>query len=131
MGPVKSYLNDRNLSVDEFPIAASILAELIELVESGQVSFTNASQKIFSSLLSSTKSPLQVALDENLIQESDSDSILPFIEEVLNEFPAKVAEYKSGKKGLIGMFLGEVKKRSKGKADLKVANELLTKKLEL
>jgi len=131
MGPVKSYLNEHHLSTADFAISPGILAELIELTESGQVSFTNASQKIFTVLLTSTKTPLQIALEQNLIQESDKDSILPFIEEVLNEFPSKVAEYKKGKKGIMGMFLGEVKKRSKGKADLKVANELLTKKLEL
>jgi aspartyl-tRNA(Asn)/glutamyl-tRNA(Gln) amidotransferase subunit B len=131
MGPVKSYLNEHSLSADEFPVSAKVLSELIDLIESGQVSFTNASQKIFSVLLSSTKTPLEVALEQNLIQDSDANSILPLVEAVLREFPSKVAEYKSGKKGLLGMFLGEVKKRSKGKADLKVANELLTKKLEL
>lgn len=131
MGPIKSYLNEHQQSANEFAIAPEVLAALIELVESGQVSFTNASQRIFSELLTSAKSPLQIAQDENLIQESDRDSILPFVEEVLNEFPSKVAEYRKGKKGLLGMFLGEVKKRSKGKADLKVANELLIKKLDL
>ena len=66
----------------------------------------------------------------NVIQDSNEDSILPIIDAVLQEFPLKVEEYKNGKKGILGMFMGEVMKRSKGKADPKVANELIIKKLE-
>jgi len=76
------------------------------------------------------KSPLEVAQQLNLIQDSNQDSIMPIIEDVIKEFPLKVEEYKNGKKGIIGMFMGEVMKRSKGKADPKVATALLTKKLE-
>jgi aspartyl-tRNA(Asn)/glutamyl-tRNA(Gln) amidotransferase subunit B len=72
-----------------------------------------------------------VAQRLNLIQESDQNSILPIIEEVIKEFPLKVEEYKSGKKGIVAMFMGEVMKRSKGKADPKVANALLTEKLRI
>jgi aspartyl-tRNA(Asn)/glutamyl-tRNA(Gln) amidotransferase subunit B len=56
--------------------------------------------------------------------------LLPIIEEVINSYPEKVAEYKNGKKGILAMFMGEVMKKSKGKADPKMANELLAKKLE-
>ena len=74
-------------------------------------------------------SALQVAMELNLIQESDQGALLAVIDEVLNAFPEKVKEYKKGKKGLISMFMGEVMKKSKGKADPKKANELLVKKL--
>jgi aspartyl-tRNA(Asn)/glutamyl-tRNA(Gln) amidotransferase subunit B len=76
------------------------------------------------------KSALEVAQQLNLIQDSNQETIMPIIEEVIREFPLKVEEYKHGKKGIIGMFMGEVMKRSKGKADPKVATQLLTKKLE-
>ena len=131
MGPVKQYLNELPLSVDEFPIPASALAELISLVDSGKISFSVASQRVFPELLKSpNKTALEVAQQLNLIQESNHDAIIPIIDEVLKEFPLKVEEYKNGKKGIVGMFMGEVMKRSKGKADPKVANELITKKLE-
>jgi aspartyl-tRNA(Asn)/glutamyl-tRNA(Gln) amidotransferase subunit B len=131
MGPVKSHLNELPLSADEFPIPAAILAELISLVDSGKISFSVASQRIFPELLGSpNKTALEVAQQLNLIQESNHDAIIPIIDEVLKEFPLKVEEYKNGKKGIVGMFMGEVMKRSKGKADPKVANELITKKLE-
>ncbi|HZB12839.1 MAG TPA: Asp-tRNA(Asn)/Glu-tRNA(Gln) amidotransferase subunit GatB [Chryseolinea sp.] len=131
MGPVKQYLNELPLSAEEFPIPASVLAELISLVDSGKISFSVASQRVFAELLKSpNKTALEVAQQLNLIQESNHDAIIPIIDEVLKEFPLKVEEYKNGKKGIVGMFMGEVMKRSKGKADPKVANELITKKLQ-
>ena len=131
MGPVKSHLNEFGLTADEFPIAPAVLGELIGLVDVGKVSFTVASQRVFPELLKNpSKSALDVAQQLNLIQESNHDAIIPIIDEVLKEFPLKVEEYKNGKKGIVGMFMGEVMKRSKGKADPKVANALITKKLE-
>jgi len=131
MGPVKSYLNEITLSADEFPIAPKVLVELMNLVETGKISFSVASQRVFPELLKSpNKSALEVAQLLNVIQESNHDAIIPIIDEVLKEFPLKVEEYKNGKKGIVGMFMGEVMKRSRGKADPKVANELITKKLE-
>ena len=131
MGPVKSYLNELDLSADEFLIAPKVLVELMNLVETGKISFSVASQRVFPELLKSpNKSALEVAQQLNVIQESSHDAIIPIIDEVLKEFPLKVEEYKNGKKGIVGMFMGEVMKRSKGKADPKVANELITKKLE-
>lgn len=131
MGPVKSHLNESNLSANEFSLTAERLADLITLVDSGQISYTVASQRVFPELLkNSHSSPLEVAQRLNLIQESDHTSILPIIEQVIKEFPLKVEEYKSGKKGIVAMFMGEVMRRSKGKADPKVANTLLTDKLK-
>lgn len=131
MGPVKSYLNELNLSADEFPISPNVLVELIDLVDAGKLNFSVASHRVFLELLKNpNKSALEVAQQLNLIQESNHDAIIPIIDEVIKEFPLKVEEYKNGKKGIVGMFMGEVMKRSKGKADPKVANELITKKLE-
>jgi aspartyl-tRNA(Asn)/glutamyl-tRNA(Gln) amidotransferase subunit B len=131
MGPVKSFLNDNNIEVGEFPLKPTALSELIGLVERGKVSHTAAVQKIFPLLLTSPgKSPLHVAESLNVIQDSDAGSLQPIIKEVIREFPLKVEEYKNGKKGIVAMFMGEVMKRSKGKADPKLANELLMKTLE-
>lgn len=131
MGPVKSYLNEFSLSADEFPISPSLLVELMGLVESGKLSFSVASKRVFHALLKNpAKSALEVAQSLNLIQDSSEDSMSPIIDQILKEFPLKVEEYKSGKKGIVGMFMGELMKRSKGKADPKVANALIMKKLE-
>jgi aspartyl-tRNA(Asn)/glutamyl-tRNA(Gln) amidotransferase subunit B len=131
MGPVKSYLNERTLSADQFPVSAAKLAQLIDLIDKGSINFSVASQRLFPELLSHPeKSPLEIAQQLNLIQDSSADTLQPIIDSVLKEFPLKVEEYKNGKKGIMGMFMGEVMKRSKGKADPKVTTELLTKKLE-
>lgn len=131
MGPVKSYLNEFSLTADEFPLPAAIIAEMITLIDQGMISFTVASQRVFPELLKNPSKPaLEVAQQLNVLQDNNQDSILPIIEEVVKEFPLKVEEYKNGKKGIITMFMGEVMKRSKGKADPKIANELLTKKLK-
>lgn len=130
MGPVKSYLNEMAKNIEDFPITAETLSNLIALVENGKVSFTTASQNIFPELIKATgETSLEIAQRLNLIQESDEGSLKPIVEAVLAESGTKVAEYRSGKKGLMGMFMGQVMKKSNGKADPKVATKLLTELL--
>lgn len=130
MGPVKSYLNELTLHISDFPIAPGQVAELIALIDEGKVNFSVASQKIYPELLrDKKKTPHQIAKEMNLIQESDEGSIKPIIESVIAENAAKVEEYRSGKKGLLGMFMGQVMKKSQGKADPKVASKILTELL--
>jgi len=131
MGPIKSYLNELNSTIKDFPVRIDSLAELISLIDAGKVSFTVASQKIYPEMLKSSKeSPIGIAQKLNLIQESDESSLKPIVEAVLADNAAKVVEYKSGKKGLMGMFMGQVMKKSNGKADPKVATKLLTELLQ-
>ncbi|HHP7240053.1 MAG TPA: Asp-tRNA(Asn)/Glu-tRNA(Gln) amidotransferase subunit GatB [Cyclobacteriaceae bacterium] len=132
MGPVKSYLNELTLNIKDFPLTTEKLAELIALVESNKVSNSNAAQNIFPRLIENPdKKPIEIAEELNLVQESDMDSIRPLITEVLESYPEKVEQYKKGKKGLLGLFMGEVMKKSKGKADPKIANQLLKESLEV
>ena len=130
MGPVKSYLNDHGIEWNQLTLPAQKIAELIQLVDDGKVNFGIASTKIFSALLiTPNKTALEVATELNLLLESDSNSIAAWVEDVIAAMPDKVKEYKTGKKGLIGLFAGEVKKRSKGKADMQKVNQLLAEKL--
>lgn len=130
MGPVKSYLNENAIHISDFHVAAERLAEIINLVDSGKVSFSVASSKIFPEMAADKSSTaIGIAEKNNLIQESDEGALLAIVREAVAKYPAKVAEYKSGKTGLVGMFMGEVMKLSKGKADPKVASELVTKVL--
>jgi len=131
MGPIKSLLNDNKINIKEFSLRPEQVAELISLIDKGKVSYTSASQQLFTEWLTNPKlRALDVAEKLNLIQESDSNSLSNVIEEVVGMFPDKVKEYNKGKKGLIGMFMGEVMKATKGKADPKIANQILRKKLE-
>ncbi|MBC7829875.1 MAG: Asp-tRNA(Asn)/Glu-tRNA(Gln) amidotransferase subunit GatB [Chitinophagaceae bacterium] len=131
LGPVKSYLNENNLSINYFPVSAPTIAELISLIDQGKLNFSVASTRILASLIKDPgQSPMEIAGVLNLIQDSDEDNITAWVNEVLFKMPEKVLEYKKGKKGLIGLFVGEVKKASKGKADPKLTNEILLKKLQ-
>ena len=130
LGPVKSYLNDSNTSIEDLVIGPKTFAKLIEIVEKESVSFGVAASRIFPVLLKfPNKEPIEIAQELNVLQEKSDDSLNNWIDEVLSKMPDKVTEYKKGKKNLIGLFSGEIKKISKGKADMKAVNQLLNQKL--
>ena len=129
-GVIKSYLNENGLTITQLDISAKNIANLIDLIEGNQISNTIATSKIFPLLISSKKSPKKIAEENNWIQESDNTILKDLILQVLEKYPEKIQEYKNGKKGLIGLFMGEVMKISKGKADPKITNKLLRDILE-
>lgn len=129
LGPVKSYLNENEFEFEQFSLKFEQLAEMITIVEEGKVSHTMAVQKLFPAMIGTDQSAIQLAQVLNLLQERNEDALTQLIEEVLGSMPEKVTEYKKGKKGLIGLFVGEVMKKSKGKADPKLLNQLVTEKL--
>lgn len=131
MGPVKAWLNENQKTTDQFPVEASKLAEVIRLIDDGKMNFTIASQRLFPQLITQAeKTVMEIALALDIVQDNDDNSILPIIDEVLAAFPDKVKEYRKGKSAMVGMFMGEVMKRSNGKADPKIINKLLVDKLK-
>jgi len=131
LGPVKSHLNESGAGIGTFALQPEALADLIRLSDEGKVNFSTASSAIFPELLRHPeKTAAGILAEKNLIQDADEHSIGSWVDEVLNRMPEKVAEYRKGKKGLIGLFVGEVKKVSKGKADPKLTNDILLKKLQ-
>jgi aspartyl-tRNA(Asn)/glutamyl-tRNA(Gln) amidotransferase subunit B len=130
LGPVRQCLNEQAISFELFTLSPILLAELIELVDAGKVNFSIAATKILPVIITENKSPLAVAEDLQLLQISDSNELEKWVEEAIAAMPDKVEAYKKGKKGLIGLFVGEVKKRSKGKADPKMVTQLLEQKLQ-
>lgn len=130
-GDVKSYLNQQGKTIEEFPISPEKLAAMIDMIDEGKVSNTIASQKLFPALLEDPeKSPQAIAETMNLIQDSDEGSIKGFIDEVIKQHPSEVERYRSGEKQLVGFFMGQLMKVSKGKADPKAANKLMREMLE-
>ena len=130
MGPVKNHLNDNHITIKEFTLSPEKIATLISLVDEGKLSFDIATSKVFIALLKGPgNDPLQIATSLNLLQEADTNSIEEWVNAVISKMPDKVAEYKKGKKGLIALFAGEVKKISKGKADMQIVNKFLDNKL--
>ena len=129
-GSVKSYLNEKAISIAEFCIKPKRLASLITIVDQGKVSNTVATSKVFPAMLVCNDTADKIATDNNWIQESDSDALGDYIKLAIAKYPEKAKDYKEGKKGLIGLFMGEVMKLSKGQADPKLANQLLKNQLE-
>ena len=130
MGPIKSYLNDNNIDIAQLAITPTKLVQLIQLVDDGKVNFNVASTKVFTAFLQAPQATaLAIATQLNVLQQSDGNAIEEWVNAVIAAMPNKVKEYKAGKKGLLGLFAGEVKKLSKGKADMQITNKLLVEKL--
>jgi aspartyl-tRNA(Asn)/glutamyl-tRNA(Gln) amidotransferase subunit B len=131
MGEIKGYLNQRVLDITEFPISAQQIAAFVELINEGKVSYSIASSKIFPILLEEpTTHPLEIAERLNVLQDSDSNSISKYIDEVIEKNPNEIKRYLAGEKQLVGFLMGQLMKISQGKADPKQANPLLRKKLD-
>lgn len=129
LGPIREYLNETGLTYTQLNTSFIQLNEILNLVESNQLSFANATGKVFKGIVGTNMSALQFAQEQQLLQNNSTDAINQWVEQVLNAHPEKVAAYKNGKKGLMGVFIGEVKKISKGQADPKKTTQILEEKL--
>lgn len=127
---VKGYLNENALEFDDFKLQPEKIATLINLIDSGKIS-NSAAQKVFAEMIVSTNTdPATIAEKLNLLQTSDTSELEKWVETALLKYPEKITEYKNGKTGLLGLFMGEVMKLSAGKADPKIATKLIKEKLE-
>jgi glutaminyl-tRNA synthetase len=115
-------------ALGELPFGPPELAALLELVATGQVS-RRAAAEVLDVMSREGGDPREVVRRLNLAQVSDADALVPVVRAVLEAFPGKVAEYKSGREGLIGFFMGQVMARTAGKADPEVAKGLLKAEL--
>lgn len=130
MGPVKSYLNTAAISISDFTISPASLGGLIALIDSGKISHSIATQKIFPVLLERTgESAEEIAIQLNVLIDTSDNGLGQIIDEVLGSYPAKVKEFQNGKKGVLGLFMGEIMKKSSGKINPAVANKLVLEKL--
>jgi aspartyl-tRNA(Asn)/glutamyl-tRNA(Gln) amidotransferase subunit B len=129
LGAVRAYLNELTMEISEFPLSPTQLAGLINLIDEGKIN-NNIGKQVFAKMLENpAKTALQIAQEENLVVESNANELLGLIQNVLSKYPDKVLEYKNGKKGLQGLFVGEVMKATGGKADPKLTNQLLMQEL--
>lgn len=100
-------------------------AQLQQLIAGGKVSAANAASRLLPDLLESPGDPTERAEALGLVQNTDTDFLRQIATEVIAANPGKVATYRKGKRGLIGFFMGEVMRRSKGSAEPKATRELL------
>lgn len=129
LGSVRALLNEQNISIAEFKVSPNQLAAIINLVDEKKISQQNALQVLLPAI-TADKNVLDTATQLNLLIEEDSDEIFSYIDEVLTKYHQQVQAYKTGKKGVLGLFVGEVMKLAKGKADAKKISDLIIEKLK-
>lgn len=126
LGPIKAYLNENALHIDDLKITQEQVAGIIALVDAGKISASTAAEKILPELASDKSLTAQAVAEKlNLIQDANEDDIKNIAREVLAAWPDKVENYKKGNKGMLGLFMGELMKKSGGKANPKVASSII------
>ena len=129
MGELSAGLNNENLTINESKISSDQLGQLILRIEDGTISGKIA-KEIFEKLWSSDNEVDEIIKSEGLEQVTDDKEIESMIDEVVNNNPEQLEQYRSGKDRLFGFFVGQVMKASQGKANPKQVNDILRKKLE-
>ena len=122
------FLKKNNLNILQSTISPENLGKLIKLINSDKISGKIA-KEVFEEMFHSKKSPEKIVEAKDLIQVTDIKEIEIIIEKILNNNQEKVKEYKRGKTKLIGFFIGQAMKESKGKANPKKLNQILINKL--
>ena len=128
MGSLLGLLNAQGKSIDQSPVAARDLVALLELVDQGVISGKIA-KTVFEDMATSGKPPRQIVEEKGLVQISDSAAIEDIVAKILTDCSAEVAAYKNGKTKLMGFFVGQVMKATRGQANPKLVNQILKKKL--
>ena len=130
MGEVRSWVNEHGATLDELPIGPVRLAGLVDLVGTGKISRTLAARKLFPLMLTEAGTAAALAEANNLLTDADENVVEEALRQAMARYPDKVEAYRAGNKSLLGLFMGEVMKATKGKADPKAANETVKRLLE-
>ncbi|HHT9120483.1 MAG TPA: Asp-tRNA(Asn)/Glu-tRNA(Gln) amidotransferase subunit GatB [Candidatus Hypogeohydataceae bacterium YC41] len=126
---VQRELNERRLEIKDFPVSPEMLVELVRLAETGDVSMPVA-KEVFVEMVDTRKKAPQIVQERGLLQISDRAELESIIQEVIAENPNALADYKKGKKTALTFLVGQIMRKTKGKANPQMVNELLKKKLE-
>lgn len=131
LGSVRAILSEKQIDISAYAVQPAQLAATINLVDAKKISQQSALQELLPALEKAQGADAaQMAETLNLLIVDDQDATSALIDEVLAKHLAQVEAYKKGKKGLLGLFVGEVMKLAKGKADAKKVNELILEKLK-
>jgi len=130
LGPVRAFLAEQSIGIDGFKLKPERLTELINLVEDKKITQQSALQLVLPALIIRPEmGASELAVELNLLIVENNDELETFVLEVLHKYDAQVQAYKKGKKGVLGLFVGEVMKLAKGKASPQKVNEVLLDKL--
>lgn len=125
MGEVQAAVRVSGKGIGRFRVRPADLAQLLNLVRDGTISHT-AAKRVFGQMVDTGKPAAQIAADEGLVQVGDEAALSTWVDEVLAEHPEEAARYLAGEKKLQGVLVGFVMKKSKGRADPKRVNQLLS-----
>ncbi len=128
-GDLAAYIKSNRLTFDQLPFQPNQLAEMLKMIDNGEISGKIA-KEILPELLSKGGSPKQLVQDRGLGMIGDPKVIEEIIDQLILKHPNEVESFRSGKKKLLGFFVGQLMKETKGKADPKLANQILNKKLQ-
>ena len=127
-GELFALLNEKNIEIDQSPISPENLSKLINLISDGTISGKIA-KTLFVEMSNGDQDPKKIVEEKGLKQQSDPKELEKIIDKVILDNPDNVQKYKSGKDKLFGFFVGQVMKASSGKANPKMVNDILKKKL--
>ena len=128
MSDIAKYLNDSKLTYPDISLKPETLAELITLIDEGTIS-SKIAKEILPELLSDGGSAKELVEAKGLTQISDVGALDSQIDEILAANPGQVEQYKAGKTKLLGFFVGQLMKKTQGRADPQLANKLIAQKL--
>jgi len=128
-GDLAAYIKSNRLTFDQLPFQPNELAEMLKMIDTGEISGKIA-KEILPELLSKGGSPKQLVKERGLGMIGDPKVIEEIIDQLILKHPNEVESFRSGKKKLLGFFVGQLMKETKGKADPKLANQILNKKLQ-
>jgi aspartyl-tRNA(Asn)/glutamyl-tRNA(Gln) amidotransferase subunit B len=132
LNPLKNWTVENETGIEESGVHPKSIAEMIMLIDEGKITYGIAAQKIFPELLKDTSFDVyEFAEKNNLILSGNNSDVEEWINAVLDKHPQKVTEFRKGKKGLIGFFVGEAMRLAKGKADAQQITDKLNEKLKL
>jgi len=129
MTEVTRILNEKNCTISDIPVSPAMLAELLGLLKKGTISGLMA-KEVFTEMADTGKSAPHIIRASGLEQVSDEDTLAGLIKVVIDDHPREAAQYRAGKTQLLGFFVGEVMKASQGKANPKVAGNIIKELLE-
>jgi aspartyl-tRNA(Asn)/glutamyl-tRNA(Gln) amidotransferase subunit B len=128
MGDVLKVINEEKIDIKDFPVSAENLGELINIINKGTISGKIA-KEVFPEMLKENKSPVEIVKEKNLLQISDASELENLVLKVIGEHPSEVEQYLDGKEKVFGFFIGQIMRQTGGKANPKIVNEILRKKL--
>jgi aspartyl-tRNA(Asn)/glutamyl-tRNA(Gln) amidotransferase subunit B len=129
MGSLLALLNAEGLSISDSPVSPENLGGLVDLIESGVISGKIA-KTVFDEMAASGRPPKEIVEEKGLVQVSDTSAIESAVDRVLAACAREAEAYRGGKTQLLGFFVGQVMKETRGKANPQIVNEILRKKLE-